>query len=60
MNIHEFQAKKILARFGVSIPRGKEAYSSAEAVKVAADIGGKKWVVKAQIHAGRKREGQEE
>ena len=52
MNIHEFQAKKILARFGVSIPRGKEAYSSAEAVKVAADIGGKKWVVKAQIHAG--------
>ena len=52
MNIHEFQAKKILARFGVSIPRGKEAYSSAEAVKVAADIGGEKWVVKAQIHAG--------
>ena len=52
MNIHEFQAKKILARFGVSIPRGKEAYSSDEAVKVAAGIGGKKWVVKAQIHAG--------
>ena len=52
MNIHEFQAKKILAGFGVNIPRGKEAYSVAEAVSVAKDIGGEKWVVKAQIHAG--------
>ena len=52
MNIHEFQAKKLLAKFGVSIPRGKEAYSASEAVKVASDIGGEKWVVKAQIHAG--------
>tara|TARA_B100001540_G_scaffold101789_2_gene91710 strand:- start:52 stop:1212 length:1161 start_codon:yes stop_codon:yes gene_type:complete len=52
MNIHEFQAKKILAGYGVNIPRGKEAYSVAEAVSVAKDIGGEKWVVKAQIHAG--------
>ena len=52
MNIHEFQAKKILAAYGVNIPRGKEAYSVAEAVSVAKDIGGEKWVVKAQIHAG--------
>jgi len=52
MNIHEFQAKKILADYGVNIPRGKEAYSVAEAVSVARDIGGEKWVVKAQIHAG--------
>ena len=52
MNIHEFQAKKLLAKFGVSIPRGKEAHSASEAVKVASDIGGEKWVVKAQIHAG--------
>ena len=52
MNIHEFQAKKILADYGVNIPRGKEAYSVAEAVSVAKDIGGEKWVVKAQIHAG--------
>ena len=52
MNIHEFQAKKILAEYGVSIPKGKEAYSVNEAVAVAKDIGGKKWVVKAQIHAG--------
>jgi succinyl-CoA synthetase beta subunit len=35
MNIHEFQAKKILAGYGVNIPRGKEAYSVAEAVSVA-------------------------
>ena len=52
MNIHEFQAKKILAGYGVNIPRGKEAYSVAEAVSVAKDIGGEKWVIKAQIHAG--------
>ena len=52
MNIHEFQAKKILAEYGVSIPAGKEAYSVDEAVSAAKDIGGKKWVVKAQIHAG--------
>ena len=52
MNIHEFQAKKILADYGVNIPRGKEAYSTQEALSIAKDIGGKKWVVKAQIHAG--------
>ena len=52
MNIHEYQAKKILAKYGVSIPKGKEAYSSSEAAAVALEIGGKKWVVKAQIHAG--------
>ena len=52
MNIHEFQAKKILAKYGVSIPKGKEAYFSSEAAAVALEIGGKKWVVKAQIHAG--------
>ena len=52
MNIHEFQAKKILAGYGVNIPKGKEAYSVADAVSVAKDIGGEKWVVKAQIHAG--------
>ena len=52
MNIHEFQAKKILAGYGVNIPKGREAYSVAEAISVAKDIGGEKWVVKAQIHAG--------
>ena len=52
MNIHEFQAKNILAGYGVSIPRGKEAYTSSEAISVAEEIGGNKWVVKAQIYAG--------
>jgi succinyl-CoA synthetase beta subunit len=52
MNIHEFQAKSILAEYGVSIPRGKEACTVSEAISVAEKIGGNKWVVKAQIHAG--------
>jgi len=52
MNIHEFQAKNILKDFGVKIPKGKEAYTVNEAIKIAEDIGGNKWVVKAQIHAG--------
>ena len=52
MNIHEFQAKNILAGYGVSIPKGKEAYTSSEAISIAEEIGGNKWVVKAQIHAG--------
>ena len=52
MNIHEFQAKNILSDFGVKIPKGKEANNIDEAVKIAQNIGGNKWVVKAQIHAG--------
>ena len=52
MNIHEFQAKNILSEFGVKIPKGKEANNIDEAVKIAQNIGGNKWVVKAQIHAG--------
>jgi succinyl-CoA synthetase beta subunit len=52
MNIHEFQAKEILKRFGVAVPRGIVA-SSAEAAKAAAlELGGGVCVVKAQIHAG--------
>src|SRR5512145_693110 len=52
MNIHEFQAKEILRRFGVAVPRGIVA-SSAEAAKAAAlELGGGVCVVKAQIHAG--------
>ena len=46
MNIHEFQAKKILAGYGVNIPRGKEAYSVAEAVSVAKDIEEKNGLLK--------------
>jgi succinyl-CoA synthetase beta subunit len=52
MNIHEYQAKELLAKFGVAVPRGGVAYSAAEAVEVARRLGGPVWVVKAQIHAG--------
>ena len=52
MNIHEYQAKELLAKFGVSVPRGGVAYTAAEAVGVARRLGGPVWVVKAQIHAG--------
>jgi len=52
MKIHEYQGKEILRKFGVVTPRGKPAFSVEEAVKVAEELGGKVWVVKAQIHAG--------
>jgi succinyl-CoA synthetase beta subunit len=52
MNIHEYQAKSLLAKYGVPVPRGGVAYTPNEADKVAADLGGPVWVVKAQIHAG--------
>jgi len=52
MNIHEYQAKELLAKFGVAVPRGGVAYTAAEAVEAARRLGGSVWVVKAQIHAG--------
>ena len=52
MNIHEYQAKSLLAKYGVPVPRGSVAYTPKEAEKVATDLGGPVWVVKAQIHAG--------
>ncbi len=52
MNIHEYQAKALLAAFGVPVPRGIPAMSVADAVKAARELGGPVWVVKAQIHAG--------
>ncbi|HKY94375.1 MAG TPA: ADP-forming succinate--CoA ligase subunit beta [Kiloniellales bacterium] len=52
MNIHEYQAKALLARFGVAVPRGGVAYTAEEAVEVAKGLGGPVWVVKSQIHAG--------
>ena len=52
MNIHEYQAKAVLREFGVPVPRGIPAFSVEEAEKVAKDLGGPVWVVKAQIHAG--------
>jgi succinyl-CoA synthetase beta subunit len=52
MNIHEYQAKQVLAGFGVPVPKGKPAFTVEEAVKAAEELGGPVWVVKAQIHAG--------
>jgi len=52
MDIHEYQAKEILARFGVSVPRGGLAYSPEQASYRAQELGGERWVVKAQIHSG--------
>ncbi|QXP83742.1 ADP-forming succinate--CoA ligase subunit beta [Methylococcus sp. ANG] len=52
MNIHEYQAKELLKTYGVPVPNGAVAYSDAQAASVAEEIGGSRWVVKAQIHAG--------
>lgn len=52
MDIHEYQAKEILSEFGVPVPRGGLAYSPEQATYRAREIGGEKWVVKAQIHSG--------
>jgi succinyl-CoA synthetase beta subunit len=52
MNIHEYQGKEILRRYGVATPRGIACFSVEEAVAAARELGGKVWVVKAQIHAG--------
>lgn len=52
MNIHEYQAKQLLAEYGVAVPDGKVAFSIPEAMAAAKDLGGAVWVVKAQIHAG--------
>ena len=52
MNIHEYQAKELLAKFGVPVPAGHAAMSVEEAVRAAEQLPGPLWVVKAQIHAG--------
>lgn len=52
MDIHEYQAKELLANFGVAIPRGAVAYSPDQAVYCATELGGWHWAVKAQIHSG--------
>jgi succinyl-CoA synthetase beta subunit len=52
MNIHEYQAKQLLATFGVAVPRGGVAYTPPEAETIATELGGPVWVVKSQIHAG--------
>ena len=52
MDIHEYQAKEILSRFGVPCPRGGLAYSPEQAAYRTHELGGNRWVVKAQIHSG--------
>jgi succinyl-CoA synthetase beta subunit len=52
MDIHEYQAKELLAGFGVAVPRGGLAYSPEQASYRAQEVGGEGWVVKAQIHSG--------
>jgi succinyl-CoA synthetase beta subunit len=52
MNIHEYQAKALLARFGVAVPKGFVAYTKDEAVDAARKLPGPVYVVKSQIHAG--------
>ncbi|MCQ6265779.1 ADP-forming succinate--CoA ligase subunit beta [Fictibacillus sp. WQ 8-8] len=52
MNIHEYQGKEVLRKYGVAVPNGKVAYSVEEAVEAAKELGSAVTVVKAQIHAG--------
>ncbi|MGE3904498.1 MAG: ADP-forming succinate--CoA ligase subunit beta [Reyranellaceae bacterium] len=52
MNIHEYQAKTLLAKFGVAVPKGGVAYTADEAVEAAKKLAGPVYVVKSQIHAG--------
>ncbi len=52
MDIHEYQAKELLTDFGVPVPRGGLAYSPEQAAYRAREIGGNRWIVKAQIHSG--------
>ena len=57
MKIHEYQAKQILKTYGISVPAGCVCFTVADAMSAAEDIGGSRWAVKAQIHAGGRGEG---
>ncbi len=52
MNLHEFQSKKLFAEYGIPVPKGAIADSAAGAIAAARELGGRVWVVKAQVHAG--------
>ena len=52
MNLHEYQSKQLFARYGIAVPVGEAASTPDEAAEAARRIGGSKWVVKAQVHAG--------
>jgi len=52
MNIHEYQAKELFKLYGIPVPAGRAAQTDAQAASIAEEIGGSKWVIKAQIHSG--------
>jgi len=52
MNLHEFQGKELFAQYGLPVSNSKVIYEAEDALKACRDIGGTKWVVKAQVHAG--------
>ena len=52
MNLHEYQSKQLFTSYGIPVPKGHVASTPAEAAEAARKIGGAKWVVKAQVHAG--------
>ncbi len=57
MHIHEYQAKQLFAKYGIPVPEGGAASTVDDAVRIARDMGGDAWMVKAQIHAGGRRAG---
>lgn len=52
MNLHEYQAKILFSQYGIPVPAGKTAFSVREVLSVADELGGDRWMVKAQVHAG--------
>ena len=52
MNLHEYQSKALFAEYGIAVPKGQVATTPVEAKTAATALGGKLWVVKAQVHAG--------
>ena len=52
MNLHEYQAKQLLKEYGIPVPEGEVVWNVEEALKVPTNLGGRRWVVKAQVHAG--------
>jgi succinyl-CoA synthetase beta subunit len=52
MNLHEYQSKELFASYGIPVPKGLVAATGSEAAEAARKLGGSKWVVKAQVHAG--------
>ena len=52
MNLHEYQAKKLLEQYGMPVGEGEVIFSTDEAINIANQLGGHAWVAKAQVHAG--------